>query len=62
MRYLMRNAVEWLLQLGLVLTIALVHVALRDALRHQRVREAAATGLRAASGRKNWLRRKFWSR
>jgi hypothetical protein len=62
MRYLMRNAVEWVVQLGLVLTIALVQMALRDALRHQRVREAATTGLRAASGRKDWVKRKFWSR
>ncbi|HZD47156.1 MAG TPA: hypothetical protein VE178_00300 [Silvibacterium sp.] len=53
MRYLMRNAAEWLLQMGLVLTIALVHVALRDALRRQAVREAG--GPRSASGRKEWL-------
>jgi hypothetical protein len=60
MRYLMRNAMEWLLQLGLVLTIALVHVALRDALRHQRVREAASLKTQSAPGSKSW--RQFWSR
>jgi hypothetical protein len=54
MRYLMRNAVESLLQLGLVLTIALVHVALRNALRHQRVREAAALRPRSVSGPRFW--------
>jgi len=62
MRYLMRNAVEWVVQLGLALTVALVHVALRDALRRQRLREAAASGLRSASGRRHWLRGKWWSR
>jgi len=56
MRYLMRSAVEWVVQLGLVLTFALVHMALRDALRRQRVREAAVSGPRSASGRRYWLR------
>jgi hypothetical protein len=55
MRYLMRNAAEWLLQIGLVLTIALVQVALRHALRRQSLRKSAS-GLRAASGRRHWRR------
>jgi hypothetical protein len=59
MRYLMRNAMEWLLQLGLVLTIALVHLALRDALRRQSLSGADASKLRSSSGRR-WLG--FWSR
>ena len=41
------------------ISIALVHVALRDALRRQS-RQAAAPGLRSASGSKLW--RQFWSR
>jgi hypothetical protein len=54
MRYLMRNALEWIVQLGLALTVALVHVALRDALRRQRVREAAALRPRSVSGPNFW--------
>ncbi|MBV8116006.1 MAG: hypothetical protein JO300_14780 [Silvibacterium sp.] len=61
MRYLMRNAVEWVVQLGLALTVALVQLALWDALRRQRVREAALER-RPASGRGHWSRRNFWSR
>jgi hypothetical protein len=60
MRYLMRNALEWIVQLGLALTVALVHVALRDALRRQRVREAATVRPRSATGSNLW--RQFWSR
>jgi hypothetical protein len=52
MRYLMRNVVEWIVQLGLALTVALVHVALRDALRRQS--QAAASGPRSARGSKLW--------
>jgi len=62
MRYLMRNALEWGVQLGLVLTIALVHLALREALRRQRLRELAALRTRSASGRSHWGKLKFWSR
>jgi hypothetical protein len=62
MRYLMRNAVEWIVQLGLALTVALVHLELREALRRQRVREAAASGVQSPTRQKHWLKRQFWSR
>jgi hypothetical protein len=61
MRYLMRNAVEWVVQVGLVLTFALVQLALRDALRRQRVRDTDPKA-QSASGRKHWLRQSFWVR
>jgi endonuclease/exonuclease/phosphatase family metal-dependent hydrolase len=60
MRYMMRNAVEWVVQLGLALTVALVHLELREALRRQSREAAAAPGLQSASGRR--LRRMFWVR
>jgi hypothetical protein len=61
MRYLMRNAVEWVVQLGLALTVALVQLALRDALRRQHVREAAPVA-QTASGRRTWFGRQVWFR
>ena len=61
MRYLMRNALEWVVQLGLALTVALVQLALRDALRRQRVREAAPEAW-SASGRRRWFERQIWFR